>query len=262
MLKQDKMSIEYGICSLSVVPLRAEASDKSEMISQLLFGESFSVIEKQDKWIKVKCMWDQYEAWVDAKQVLIGITENEALSANHSSVVVDKFAELEIDASKSLLSIASTQSIDIIQQYSKDTKFRFMGRMVEMGSKAIEPIDQLARKWMRTPYLWGGRSVFGIDCSGFTQTVFKMYGIRLQRDAYQQAEQGVLVNFIEEIQAGDLAFFDNDEERIVHVGIALDSHTIIHASGEVRIDRLDHQGIFNVDTKRYSHKLRIIKRLF
>jgi cell wall-associated NlpC family hydrolase len=89
-----------------------------------------------------------------------------------------------------------------------------------------------------------------------------MYGIRLLRDAYQQAEQGTLVNFIEEIQTGDLAFFDNEEERIIHVGIVLDKQTIIHASGHVRIDRLDHQGIFNVDTKKYSHKLRIIKRMF
>jgi cell wall-associated NlpC family hydrolase len=253
-------TIEYGICTLSVVPLRAEASDKSEMISQLLFGECFSVLEKQEKWIKIRGTWDEYEGWIDPKQVLLGISENDALSSKHASVVVDKFAELEIDSANTIISIASTQSVDIIQKYT-DRKFRFLGRMVEMGSKAIEPIDVLAKRWLHTPYLWGGRSVFGIDCSGFTQNVFKMQGIALQRDAYQQAEQGTLVNFIEEIQAGDLAFFDNEEERIIHVGIVLDKQTIIHASGQVRIDRLDHQGIFNVDTKRYSHKLRIIKRM-
>jgi gamma-D-glutamyl-L-lysine dipeptidyl-peptidase len=253
-------TIEYGICILSVVPIRAEASDKSEMISQLLFGESFLVIEKQEKWLKVKCIWDHYEGWIDPKQIYIGISENEALSSKHSSVVVDKFSELEFDQNHMLLSIASTQAVDIIQKYT-EKKYRFLGRMVEMGSKAIEPIETLAKRWMHTPYLWGGRSIFGIDCSGFTQNVFKMYGIALHRDAYQQAEQGTLVNFIEEVQPGDLAFFDNEEEHIIHVGIILDKQSIIHASGQVRIDRLDHQGIFNIDTKRYSHKLRIIKRM-
>lgn len=255
------MSIEYGICHLSVVPLRAEASDKSEMISQLLYGETFSVIEHAGKWTKIKCIWDDYEAWVDTKQVLFGITENEALTTKHCNVTVDKTSNLEINNSSALLSIGSSESTDILQKYA-DAKYRFTGRSIEMGSKAIASVDDLAKHWLNTPYLWGGRSVFGVDCSGFTQNVFKMLGIRLWRDAYQQAEQGTLINFIEEVECGDLAFFDNEEERIIHVGIILDKQTIIHASGQVRLDRLDHQGIFNIDTKKYSHKLRIIKRMY
>lgn len=253
---------QFGICHLSVIPLRAEPSEKSEMISQLLFGEAFEIIESQEKWTKVKCLWDGYEAWLDNKQVIFGITENEALSTLRSSVMLDKISEVETDYYSNYISIASSQSIDIIQKYIPNVKYRFSGRAVDMGSKAIQPIEILVKKWINTPYLWGGRSIFGIDCSGFTQSVFKLYGVKLKRDAYLQAEQGSLVNFIEEVQAGDLAFFDNDEERIVHVGIILDKQHIIHASGHVRIDRLDHQGIFNVDTKKYSHKLRIIKRLF
>ncbi len=255
------MSLVYGICAISVVPLRAEASDKSEMISQLLYGESFLVLESTEKWTKIKCLYDEYEAWVDTKQVIIGIEEKEALACLHADVVTDKTALLEVDGAQALLSIASSQSSEIIQKYIR-YKYRFAGRSVQMGAKALPSIDELAKQWLHTPYLWGGRSVFGIDCSGFTQAVFKMMGIRLQRDAYQQAEQGNLVSFVEEAQLGDLAFFDNDEERIVHVGIILYPNSIIHASGHVRIDRLDHQGIFNVDTKRYSHKLRIIKRMF
>lgn len=261
MHKQDNMSIEYGICNLSVVPLRAEASDKSEMISQLLYGETFLVLENAGKWTKIKCIWDDYEAWVDTKQVLFGISENDALATKHCNVTVDQIAKLEINNSSAIISIGSSESTNIIQKYS-DTKYRFSGRSIEMGSKAIPGIDEITKLWLNTPYLWGGRSVFGVDCSGFTQNVFKMQGIRLWRDAYQQAEQGILVNFIEEVECGDLAFFDNEEERIIHVGIILDKQTIIHASGHVRLDRLDHQGIFNVDTKKYSHKLRIIKRMY
>lgn len=261
MLVQDKMSKKYGICILSVVPLRSEPSDKSEIISQLLFGESFLILEELEKWTKIKCLWDDYEAWIDNKQFINNVEENDALSCLRSQVVIDPVAELDINHFRSFLSIASTINIEVLNKYSNSANLRFNGRSIEMGTKAIESIDVLAKKWMNTPYLWGGRSIFGIDCSGFTQAVFKMHGVRLQRDAYQQADQGKLVNFIEEALPGDLAFFDNEEERIVHVGIVLENQQIIHASGQVRIDRLDHQGIFNVDTKRYSHKLRIIKRM-
>ncbi len=121
-------------------------------------------------------------------------------------------------------------------------------------------IVENAYMYQNSPYLWGGRTPFGIDCSGFTQMVFKLSGIRLKRDAWQQAEQGTLIHLIDESLAGDLAFFDNAEGKITHVGIVLDKNKIIHASGKVRVDSLDHHGIFNVDTKTYSHNLRLIKR--
>lgn len=251
----------YGICHLSVVPLRAEPSDRSEITTQLLFGECFEIVEEQGMWTKIKCLWDDYEAWVDTKQYLPNIEEKEALGSLRSQVLLDRIAEVEMNNSSSFISIGSTINTELLNKYAPSSKFRFTGRSVEMGTKALEPIHKLSLNWLNTPYLWGGRSIFGIDCSGFTQNVFKMHGVRLKRDAYQQVEQGTLVSFVEEAQPGDLAFFDNDEERIIHVGIVLENQQIIHASGQVRIDRLDHQGIFNVDTKRYSHKLRIIKRL-
>jgi cell wall-associated NlpC family hydrolase len=252
----------YGFCHLSVVPLRSEASDSSEMISQLLCGECVEVLEQTEKWTRVKCLWDNYEAWVDNKQIITGIEEQDALASLRAQVQIDRYAEVEMYNATALLSIASTINTELVNKYLTIAKCRFTGRSVEMGAKAIESISQLSLKWLNTPYLWGGRSLFGIDCSGFTQSVFKMHGVKLHRDAYQQAEQGNLVSFVEEALPGDLAFFDNAEERIIHVGIVLENQQIIHASGQVRIDRLDHQGIFNVDTKKYSHKLRIIKRLF
>ncbi len=251
----------YGICHLSVVPLRADPSDRSEIITQLLFGECFEILEEQTKWTKIKCLWDDYEGWVDVKQYITPIEEKDALASLRSQVQIDRIAEVDMNNSTSFLSIASTINIEMLTKYIPNAKLRFTGRSVEMGAKALESITKLALNWLNTPYLWGGRSIFGIDCSGLTQNVFKMHGLRLKRDAYQQAEQGTLVNFVEEAQPGDLAFFDNEEENIIHVGIVLENQQIIHASGQVRIDRLDHQGIFNVDTKKYSHKLRIIKRM-
>ena len=101
----------------------------------------------------------------------------------------------------------------------------------------------------------------GMDCSGFSQVVHRIVGNDLPRDASQQVELGDTISFVEEAQAGDLAFFDNEEGNITHVGICLGGGDIIHASGSVRIDKLDHIGIFNADKGTYSHKLRVIKRI-
>ena len=129
----------------------------------------------------------------------------------------------------------------------------------KIGTK--NQIVEDALMYLNAPYLWGGRSPFGIDCSGFTQVVYKINNIIIPRDAYQQAELGQGYSFIEEAEAGDIAFFDNDEGKINHVGILIGRNKIIHASGKVRIDTLDHQGIFNKETNSYSHKLRIIKNI-
>jgi gamma-D-glutamyl-L-lysine dipeptidyl-peptidase len=143
-----------------------------------------------------------------------------------------------------------------------DKHYAFNGQAVQNQTVVATPelIIKFARRYLYAPYLWGGKSPFGIDCSGFTQVVFRMAGVRLRRDASQQAEQGRLVDFVDQTQAGDLAFFENDKGKIVHVGIVMEGNQIIHAAGQVRIDRLDHQGIYNEERRLYSHKLRIIKR--
>ena len=138
-----------------------------------------------------------------------------------------------------------------------------MGSLIEPKKNLYDAglLKDIAMLFLNTAYLWGGRSIFGVDCSGFCQTVFRFIGIPLLRDAYQQASQGEAIGFLQEAKLGDLAFFDNEEGRITHVGMLLDQETIIHASGRVRIDTIDHQGIVNVDTGLCTHKLRIIKRM-
>jgi cell wall-associated NlpC family hydrolase len=146
--------------------------------------------------------------------------------------------------------------------YLRDTKYKLEGETKRPAKdKFRSGVIDVAKFYLNAPYLWGGKSVFGIDCSGLSQMVFRQFGIKLRRDAYQQAEQGELVGFLQEAKAGDLAFFDNNEGRINHVGIMMDNERIIHASGKVRIDAIDNQGIFNRELNRYTHKLRIIKRV-
>ena len=140
------------------------------------------------------------------------------------------------------------------------TQFNYEGTVVARNQPKTSIIE-IAFRYLNTPYLWGGKTPFGIDCSGFTQMVYKLCGYKLLRDATQQATQGEVLSFIEESEPGDLAFFDNNEGVITHVGIIMKDNYIIHAHGKIRVDRLDHSGIFNIDTHKHTHKLRVIKKI-
>lgn len=250
----------YGICTVSVAPIRAENSDKAEMITQLLFGEKVEILEIQPKWLLVKAKYDNYEGWVDPKMIThVSLDEfnqesNHLFASDVFNLMTDKNSPLTITLAAHLINLQG-ERIRI-----KEKEFNYLGDYIDATNNPLS-ISEIAKMYINTPYLWGGKSSFGIDCSGLTQQVFKLKNIPLPRDAYQQAELGDVLSFIEEAQAGDLAFFDNEEGHIIHVGIILDHQKIIHAHGKVRIDPIDSTGIFNTDTQKYSHKLRFIKRI-
>lgn len=252
-------AMKFGFCFLSVIPLRKSASDTSQMVSQLMFGDVVEVLEKvAENWVLIKNSYDNYEGYVDPKQ-LFEIDSIDFVKFQSASYTNQENIEIESSLGKYLL----PSGCSFIDQEFKigALYFKSLGELVSTKDERKEEIVKLARSFLNSPYLWGGKSSFGLDCSGFTQSVFKMAGIKLLRDASQQATQGELLNFLEEAQAGDLAFFDNEEGEIIHVGIILSSNEIIHASGRVRIDQLDHQGIFNRELGKYSHQLRLIKRI-
>ena len=257
--------MKYGICALSIVPCRIEPADTSEMVSQLLFGEIYRVLDERKNWVKVRAVHDGYESWIDRKQ--------------HHELKRDVFMELE-KAPKTF----STELISLVQSEQdksffplvlgsmlpnhtgtqvsfSNLSFEFDGDNQQRAGISREELIETAFLYLNAPYLWGGRTPFGIDCSGYSQIIYRMSGIDLPRDASQQAEVGERLSFIEEATPGDLAFFDNKEGRITHVGILLGDNKIIHASGKVRVDRIDHQGIFNDEMRDYSHHLRLITRV-
>ncbi|MNK06692.1 Gamma-D-glutamyl-L-lysine endopeptidase [compost metagenome] len=258
------MEQEFGICRVAVAPLRAGQSDKAEIASQLLFGDHVEILEKTDKWWLVRNGYDGYEGWMDYKQ--LGSLNHEQFVKNQhcDHLVPAQFANAIIAADGSKYYLSAGSNLPAYADgccYLGDEKFE-----ISFSPKLIKPdtsVDELvatAKFFQNAPYLWGGRTIFGIDCSGFVQNVFKLNGIKLLRDASQQAEQGAVVDFLPEAKTGDLAFFDNSEGRIIHVGMMLNSNEIIHSSGKVRIDPIDNQGIYNAELGRYTHNLRIIKR--
>lgn len=249
----------FGIAVHPIIPGRAEPSDKAEMVTQVLFGETYKVLEVQKKWMLIEIQTDKYTCWIDVKMFAdagTSIADPDFKTDRRSG---DPFGMI-IDSKGHRYHIPCGS---ILQNYQggdfalNGHKFSYKDRIARHDS---ESVLRRARRFLHAPYLWGGKTAMGIDCSGLTQVVLACAGISIPRDAYLQAEQGEPVDFIDLAVPGDLAFFDNEEGRITHVGIITENGEIIHASGSVRVDNLDHQGVYNNDTKSYTHKLRLIKR--
>ena len=254
------MEQKFAICRVAIAPLRAAASDKAEITTQLLFGDQVEVLEQAEPWYRIRNAYDDYEGWMDFKQ-LTEITEEEYNKGWGDEMVPPQVNNTIEAADGTLYYLAASSSLPgYADGYCTLGKEKFKVLFNPYQASSFEHVPELALFFRNAPYLWGGRTLFGMDCSGFTQAVLKLVGIRIKRDASQQAEQGEIVSFLPEVQTGDLAFFDNADGRIIHVGIMLNPGQIIHASGRVRIDPIDDQGIYNTELGRYSHKLRIIKR--
>lgn len=251
----------FGICNLAIVPVRSEPSDRSEIVTQLLFGEHIEIVERQNQWARIKIQFDDYEGWVDSKQYQV-ISEANYKQLSNEAIILNADLIDYISAPENLLlPIPLGASLSFLNNSEINTSnFEFEGTKTS-GVKPKSALINTAFMYLNAPYLWGGKTPFGIDCSGFTQMVYKLNGYKIHRDASQQALDGESLSFIEESEAGDLAFFDNEEGNIIHVGIIMDNNYIIHASGKVRIDRLDHLGIYNPELNKHTHKLRVIKKI-
>lgn len=287
----------YGICLLGTAAMRETADHRSEMVNQLLFGDIVVILESTKEWILVEALEDGYQGWVAQNQLHI-LADSDYLRLEQSKrfITTSMFGVVKVrstgtgtgtntggvtplemqddmaDANKKHAAISHVESFIIGagstfyancngQMLISGLLFEYEGEQTHITSNARAMIPEYALRFLSIPYLWGGRSVFGLDCSGFTQLIYKMAGISIARDAYMQAREGETIHLIGEAEPGDLVFFDNEEELITHTGILLGKNTVIHAHGKVRIDNIDHQGIFNADIKKYSHNLRIIKRI-
>jgi hypothetical protein len=235
--------------------MRAASSHRSEMVSQLLFGELVEILEEADDWTRVKSVADGYEGWCQPAHLIPLL---QSLGESTPSYASDWINPVMVD--EEIMWVPFGSRIDLVMQPAFKMEFFFRGNELQPAAVSGSIILGHATKYLNTAYLWGGRSVFGVDCSGLSQQSFRMAGIDIPRDAYQQAELGETVSSLEDSQASDLAFFDNAEGKITHVGIIIDNQSIIHSSGMVRIDPIDSHGIIHADNGKRTHTLRIIKR--
>jgi hypothetical protein len=260
--------MRYGISNLSIVPVRSDPHEKSEMCTQILFGEHYTIIEENAKWCQVKLAFDGYQGWIDRKMVN-EIEERVFLELAEIPRIVttDVFNIIQPAGGYNNFLIVAGSSLPHFDKVARtfkigDVLYSIQGNSIAGAKRELrEVIIENALKYFNAPYLWGGRTPFGIDCSGFSQVLYKMAGLTIPRDASQQAKMGTNLTFVEEALPGDLAFFDNEEGAITHVGVIWEKNKIIHSSGKVRIDNVDHFGIFNIDTGRYTHQMRLMRRL-
>lgn len=257
----------FGISDVSSIPLRREPSEASEMMTEILFGEHFEVLETIERWAKIKTVFDHYEGWID-KKMIVELSETEFQSINDKNTFVtqnfvNRITNLATSESFLIGGGSSLPNFDFQAKTFKIGKLVFvLNEEIKIGESEIrQKIYNSAIQYLNSAYLWGGRNPMGIDCSGLTQVSYKINNVAINRDASQQVVHGTNVDFIGDAKLCDLAFFDNAEGRITHVGLVLPDNKILHASGKVRIDTLDHQGIFNEQRKIYTHKLRVIKNI-
>ena len=252
-----------SICPFGMIPVRQEPSELSELETQVLFGEVFHVLESIPGWCRIKLEYDSYEGWVDEKTVIpVSKRETEKWLLSKGTIISTPYIKLIREPEKSVQIISGGSRIVFNGEDSNSVVIGKREFYLQGALPTRKPdLEEVAKSYLNTPYLWGGRTFFGIDCSGLAQSVFKIMDKAIPRNASQQVECGEIVNFVEEAGPGDLAFFDNSKGDITHVGICLGYGRILHSSVEVRIDHLDHQGIFNREMQKYTHHLRVIKRI-
>jgi hypothetical protein len=236
--------------------MRSEPSHQSELVSQLLYGDCFKITSKKKGWLQITALVDQYSGWIDEKQATsISKSDAEKITIKtplYSTRLVDYIETPDGELTALVLGSNIGACKWLGHQYDGPTQPKKMDKSNLLKTASL---------YLNAPYLWGGKTPMGIDCSGLTQMTYRINGLSIPRDASLQAQLGETLSFIDESEAGDLAFFDDAEGKIIHVGLLLENHYILHAHGKVRIDRIDQTGIYNTETQQHSHKLRIIKKL-
>ncbi|MEA3447882.1 MAG: C40 family peptidase [Bacteroidota bacterium] len=257
--------METGITQLSLIPVRSTTSEHSEQVTQLLFGEQFEVLKKCGSWLYIRSFIDDYEGWINKNMAGNLSDSTHANNSTHANkrkeMIVPAVIAHATDDKGRPMYIPGGVRIPVPDENNRFTLGDRTYTLDPLPDVHIT-LEEIAGQFLNAPYLWGGKTVFGIDCSAFVQIVFRMLGNILPRDASQQAIEGETICFRHDALPGDVAFFEDNNGKIIHTGIILNEKHIIHASGSVRIDLLDHSGIYNTDTGRYSHNLSVIKRFF
>lgn len=264
-MENEQNNKTYAWCPFAMLPVKKSPDHQAELVTQLLFGDCVEVFERSGVWSRIKNLSDNYPGYVVNMQ-LEPITQSEAEHYEKHYALVNVFAT----HSERPLTLGSRIPTSLIKTVGDVVEINLPhDKTIHVDKKEIifdnlptNNVVDLAKKFLYTPYLWGGKTPFGLDCSGFTQLVFRMMGIVIARDAYQQAAQGTAVSGLMASKPGDLMFFHKpDGTRISHVGILIGNNQIIHSAGYVHIADVDSIGI-RLKSGTHSHLISSIRRFF
>ena len=255
--------MQFGICLLSCVPLLKSPKFWGELASELLFGEHFEVLDIQGVFAKVRMAYDSYEGWIDLRQTVpIDLDEFKRLNKAVPAISLDAVTFTHMDDHTVMVLRGSSLPFYANGEFCVGGRsFSFLGN-VRKPDRRMAPgeLFNVALSYLNSPYRWGGRTPFGIDCASFVQIVFKAFGVCLPRETYHQKEEGREIGSLIDAQVGDLGFFRSISEGLPHVGILL-GDKIIHTCGTVRIDSIDKAGIFNRTIQKHTYRLIGIRRI-
>jgi len=256
--------MKAGICDQPLIPMRSEPKDGSELVTMLLFGEMYEIVDQHGDWYFVQHGFDGYQGWFFSREPVL-LTEKEAANIEEGSMFLaaEPFLKL-VSENRALVVGLGSPLPNFNGHYCRinDEFFLVKGRAKPTDNKGRPSyLEELALSLLEAPYLWGGRTTHGLDCSGFTQILYRFAEVDLPRDAKEQAKLGDYVNSFKEKVKGDIAYFKNQDGKIGHTGIVLDSDKVIHASEKVRIDLLTDRGIYRETLGEYTHQLHSIKSI-
>lgn len=254
---------KFGVVLVPLANLRSEPDHKAELKTQLILGDIFEILNENNEWLFIKNYFDNYEGWINKKGTIPldiltfkNYQNNKTFCNELISTVKDENNNIFFIFCGSWLHNYNEKE----NSFAIGEKKFFLQNKLKKLNLTTSNIISLAIKFLNSPYLWGGVSIAGIDCSGLTYITHRVFGIKILRDSFKQAELGTDVYFIENARKGDLLFFGNNN-IITHVGLYLGENKIIHSSGFVRIDYVDNYGIYNSEIKQYTHNLIKIKRI-
>ena len=258
-----------GIALHSIVPLRAEAREGAEQLTQMLFGETCTILEEKPRWNRIKLDSDGQEGWADSKMITpMSEKEYHAYKKEYASAATISYPMAYAISENNGQTIPLTAGTRLTNYQNGRFEVLGVGFRIDANMVITQPLElqestllQTVRFFLNVPYLWGGKNAIGMDCSGFTQVIMSLFGKSLPRNASEQVALGEKIANLSEAKAGDLAFFDHNEGKISHVGLVIDSERVIHCSGRVKVEKLDLNGIFNAENGDYSHHLVSIKRI-